>query len=108
MSEAYIGELRIFGFGFAPKGWALCNGQTMSIAQNQALFSLLGTTYGGNGTTTFNLPNLQGLVATHFGQLQGGGNYVQGQAGGNTTVSLAAAQIPQHNHFLSAVVGGNS
>ena len=68
MAEYFLGEIRAFGFGFAPKGWTLCNGQTLSISQNAALFSLLGTTYGGNGTTTFQLPNLQSRAAVGFGQ----------------------------------------
>jgi microcystin-dependent protein len=108
MSEAYTGELRIYGFGYAPKGWAMCNGQTLSVQQNQALFSLLGVMYGGDGVNTFNLPNLQGMVPLHFGQLQGGMNYSQGMVAGVSTVSLSASQMPQHNHGMVAGTGGNT
>ncbi len=95
MATPYIGEIRIVSFGYAPSGWALCNGQTMSIAQNQALFSILGTTYGGNGTNTFMLPNLQGNVPYHAGS-----GYVQGQAGGSAAIVLNAQQIPLHTHTM--------
>ncbi|MBA4850958.1 tail fiber protein [Emticicia sp. BO119] len=81
-AEPYIGEITIYGFNFAPRGWAMCNGQLLSIAQNTALFSLLGTTYGGNGQTTFALPNLQGRVPIHFGQGAGLSPYFIGQQGG--------------------------
>ncbi len=93
MSAPFIGELRMFGFPFPPKGWALANGQTLPISQNQALFSLLGTTYGGNGTTTFLLPNLQGSTALH----QGNG-FNRGQVGGEANVTLSLPQIPAHTH----------
>jgi microcystin-dependent protein len=83
--EAYLGEIATFGFNFAPQGWAMCNGQIMPISQNTALYSLLGTTYGGNGTTTFALPNLQGRVPVHFGQGNGLAPYSLGQLGGLET-----------------------
>jgi microcystin-dependent protein len=82
MSDQFLGELRAFGFQFAPKNWAWCNGQTMAINQNAALFSLLGTTYGGNGVSTFQLPNLQSRVPMHFGQSPTGTVYNEGEIGG--------------------------
>lgn len=102
MSEPFVAEVRMFAGNFAPRGWALCNGQLLAISQNQALFSLLGTIYGGNGTTTFALPNLQGRMPTHFGQGPGLSHRVQGEAGGSTSVTLTTAQIPAHNHALRA------
>jgi microcystin-dependent protein len=102
VSEPFVGEIRMFGFNFAPQGWAQCNGQLLPISQNTALFSLLGTTYGGNGTTTFALPNLQSRVPIHQGQGTGLSPYGQGQAGGTETVSLAAAQMPGHTHLVKA------
>ena len=93
MSTPFLGQVSIFAFNFAPKGWTLCNGQLLAINQNQALFALLGTTYGGNGQTTFALPNLQGNVAMSFG-----GGFVQGQVGGESSHTLIAAEIPPHNH----------
>lgn len=88
----------MFGFNFPPRGWALCNGQQLSIAQNTALFSLLGTTYGGDGQTMFALPNLQGRVPIHFGQGAGLANYNIGQAAGQETVTLLVTQMPAHTH----------
>jgi microcystin-dependent protein len=85
-------------FGFAPKGWALCNGQMMSIQQNAALFAILGTTFGGNGTTTFQLPNLQARVPVHTGP-----NFVLGQVGGEATHTLITSEIPKHTHTMMAV-----
>lgn len=102
MSEPFVGEIRMFGFNFAPQGWALCDGQLLPISQNVALFSLLGTTYGGDGTTTFALPNLQSRVPIHQGQGAGLSSYVAGQAGGTETVTLAAAQMPEHTHSVKA------
>lgn len=93
----YLGQLSIVSFGFAPKGWALCNGQTLPINQNQALFSLLGTTYGGNGTTNFNLPNLQGQVPIHQGP-----GFVLGAASGEASHTLTLDEIPSHTHSLVA------
>ena len=100
MGTPYLGEIRCFSFGFAPKDWALCNGQLLPINQNQALFSILGTTYGGNGTTNFALPNLQGQVPAHLGA-----GFVLGQATGSTNVTLVSNEMPMHNHgILSAIV----
>ena len=98
MAEPFIGEIRIFGFNFAPRGWALCNGQLLPIAQNTALFSLLGTTYGGNGQTTFALPDLRGRASIHFGQGPGLTDREQGGAGGEESVTLTTAQLPAHTH----------
>lgn len=100
MSEPFIGEIRMFGFNFAPRGWAMCNGQLLAIAQNTALFSLLGTTYGGNGQTTFALPELRGRVPMHWGQGPGLSPYSQGQMGGSETVTLVTTQIPAHSHTV--------
>jgi microcystin-dependent protein len=93
----------MFGGNFAPRGNAFCNGQILSIAQNTALFSLLGTTYGGNGQTTFGLPNLQGRAPMHFGQGPGLSNRSLGQQGGVETVTLNTTQIPAHNHQANAL-----
>jgi microcystin-dependent protein len=95
--ETYLGQILMVGFNFAPKGWALCNGQLLPIYQNQALFSLLGTYYGGDGRTTFALPNLQGRVPVHQGN-NGSGNYVMGASGGVETVALGVNNLPSHNH----------
>jgi microcystin-dependent protein len=97
MSMQYMGEIRIMAFNYAPKYWAQCNGQVMSIAQNQALFSLLGTTYGGNGVTTFCLPNLQTQVPGHLGA-----GYVLGEVIGQNNHTLLQTEIPQHIHALKA------
>ena len=97
MSDQYLSELRIFSFGFAPKGWALCNGQIMPINQNQALFALLGTTYGGDGRVTFGLPNLQGRVPIHVG-----GPYLLGQVGGSTAETLNIGTMAAHSHPMRA------
>ena len=105
MSEPFLGEIRMFGFNFAPRGWAFCNGQILPIAQNTALFSLLGTTYGGNGQTTFALPNLQGRVAIHFGQGAGLSNYDLGEVAGTETVTLTQNQLPAHGHAVNASNG---
>jgi microcystin-dependent protein len=98
MSEPYLGEIRIVSFNFAPQGWALCNGQTLAINQNSALFSLLGTTYGGNGTTTFQLPNLQASMPVHVGS-----GFVQGQAGGEVNHTLISGEMPTHTHQAHGV-----
>ncbi len=97
MSTPYISEIRIFSFGFAPKGWALCNGQLLPINQNQALFSLLGTTFGGDGRQTFGLPNLQGRVPFHIGS-----DHVLGEVGGEIVHALNASQMPAHTHVPAA------
>jgi microcystin-dependent protein len=102
MSEPFVGEIRMFGFGFAPQGWAPCNGQLLPINQNQALFSLLGTTYGGDGETTFALPDMRSRVPAGQGQGPGLSSYAEGQAGGAETVTLAAAQMPGHTHPVKA------
>ncbi|MEO8534141.1 MAG: tail fiber protein [Flavobacterium sp.] len=95
--EEFIGIVKLFAGNFAPRGWALCNGQIMSIAQNNALFSILGTTYGGNGQTTFALPNLQGSVAIGAGN-GGGSNYVLGEVAGTPNVSILTSNLPAHVH----------
>lgn len=100
MSSPYLGEVRIFAGNFAPYGWAYCQGQLMSISQNTALFSLLGTTYGGDGQSTFALPDLRGRAPIHFGQGPGLSLFVQGQVGGTESVTLTSSQMPQHNHAL--------
>jgi microcystin-dependent protein len=97
MSEQYLSEIRIMSFNFPPQGWALCNGQILPINQNQALFSLLGTTYGGNGQTTFALPNLQGRTPIYVGQ-----GHVLGEAGGEQAHTLTASELPSHVHTLNA------
>ena len=98
MSEPFVGQIIMFGGTFAIRGYAFCNGQLLSIAQNQALFAILGTTYGGNGTTTFALPNLQGRVPMHPGQGSGLSPYSLGQTGGTESVNLTTPQMPQHIH----------
>jgi len=109
MSEAYISQVMAFGFGFAPKYWALCNGQILAIQQNTALFSLLGTMYGGNGTTTFALPNLQSRVMLHKGTSPGGYTYVQGEIAGAETVTIDTGSMPAHGHtFSGASANANS
>ena len=95
MSQPYVGEIRLVGFNFAPVGWFLCQGQTLQISQYDVLFNLLGTTYGGDGQTTFQLPNLSGRTPVHIG---GSNNYVQGQTGGVETVLVTAGQLPAHTH----------
>jgi microcystin-dependent protein len=102
MVQPFIGEIRMFGGNFAPAGWQFCNGQTLSIAQNNALFALIGTTYGGDGVNTFNLPNLQGRLPVHQGTGPGLSTYVIGQTAGVESVVLNSSQMPQHNHALMA------
>ena len=108
MSEPFLGQISMFGFNFAPQGWALCNGQILSIAQNTALFSLLGTTYGGNGQTNFGLPNLQGRVPKHWGQGPGLSNYDIGEMAGVESVTLITTQMPAHVHNVSVAIGALS
>jgi microcystin-dependent protein len=98
MSDPFIGEIRLFAGNYAPYGWAFCDGQIMQIAQNSALFSILGTTYGGDGRTTFALPNLKGRIPLHFGQGPGLTNRALGEAVGSENVSLASNQVPTHGH----------
>jgi microcystin-dependent protein len=97
MATPFLAEIRVFSFNFAPRGWAMCNGQFLPINQNQALFSLLGTSYGGNGVTTFALPDLRARVPVHAGA-----GYTEGQAGGAAAVTLNTAAMPQHVHTLRA------
>lgn len=104
MSTPCIGEIRVVGFNFAPPGWYPCNGQTLQISQEEALFSLIGTTYGGDGQSTFNVPNLNGSVAVGAGNGPGLSNYVLGQTGGVTEVTLNAGQLPAHGHGFSSPV----
>ncbi|MCX7571874.1 tail fiber protein [Tumebacillus sp. DT12] len=98
MSESYLGEIRMFAGNFAPQGWALCNGQILSIAENEALFALLGTTYGGDGQTTFALPDLQGRVPVHPSTA-----YPRASKSGTETVTLTATQMPAHTHTVNTV-----
>ncbi len=98
MPEGFIGMIVLYGCNFAPRGWSLCAGQLIPIAQNTALFSLLGTTYGGNGTTTFALPDLRGRVPVGMGQGPGLSNYVIGEQAGSENVTLLQTEMPQHNH----------
>jgi len=102
MSDQFVGEIRLFPFNFAPVGWAICNGQLLAISQNTALFSLLGTMYGGNGQTTYALPNLQGRVPMKFGASPGLTDRLQGEAGGTEYVALAVSEMPAHAHTVSA------
>jgi len=97
MAEPFLSEIRIFSFNFPPKGWAACNGQLLPINQNQALFSLLGTVYGGNGQTNFALPNLRGRAQIHEGS-----GHTLGEAAGSTAVTINMQSMPTHTHFLSA------
>ncbi|WP_315837401.1 phage tail protein [Bradyrhizobium prioriisuperbiae] len=102
MSQPYVGQIEMFSFNFAPRGWLQCNGQILAIAQNQALFSLLGTMYGGNGTTTFALPNLQSRMPIGYGQAQGGPYYNQGDFAGEENHTLIITELTRHNHLLMA------
>ena len=97
MAEPFLSEIRIFSFNFPPKGWAFCNGQFLPINQNQALFALLGTTYGGNGQTNFALPNLRGRAPIHMGN-----GHTLGEAAGSTAVTITQQTMPQHLHFAQA------
>ena len=108
MAEPYIGDIRMFGGNFAPRGYALCNGQLLAISDNTALFQLLGTTYGGDGQSTFGLPDLRGRLPVHQGQGPGLGNYVIGQAAGTETVTLITTQIPGHTHTPAAGGAANA
>ena len=105
MADPFVAEIRIFPFNFAPKGWAMCNGQLMPISQNTALFSLLGTTYGGDGKSTFALPNLQGNAPMHPGQGQGLSLHDLGEQGGSQTVTLLQSEIPAHTHRMRCLEG---
>jgi len=103
MSEPFLSEIKIVSFNFPPKGWALCNGQFLPINQNQALFALLGTTYGGNGQTTFALPNLRGRVPIHTGN-----GHTLGEAAGSTSVTLNTQQLPTHLHTVTPAANANN
>ncbi len=104
MAEPFLSEIRIMSFGYAPRGWAMCNGQLLPINQNQALFSLLGTTYGGNGQTNFALPDLRGQVPIHVGQ-----GHTLGEKGGQQAHTVTQSEMPAHNHIVQAAsVNGNA
>lgn len=102
MSEPFLAEVRMVGFNFAPRGWAFCDGQILPINQNQSLYSLLGTTYGGDGRTTFALPDLRGRSPIHFGSSDGGQNHPLGQKSGEETHALSVNEMPDHNHIAQA------
>src|ERR1700733_2299443 len=106
--EPFLGEIRMVGWNFAANGWALCNGQLMSISQNTALFSLLGTYYGGDGVSTFALPNLQGRVPLHQGNGLGLSPYTIGQSAGSENIPLLANQMPTHNHLMGVSTSSGS
>ena len=110
MATGYIAEIRMFAGNFAPRGWAFCDGQLLSIAQNTALFSILGTTYGGDGRQTFALPDFRGRAPVHAGASQGPGlsSYVLGQQGGTEAVALSVPQLPAHGHLVNAVASGGN
>jgi microcystin-dependent protein len=103
MAEPFLAEIRLFSFDFPPKGWAMCNGQFLPINQNQALFSLLGTTFGGNGQTTFALPNLQSRCAMHKGS-----GFTLGQTGGQEAHTVTLSELPQHLHFVQAATANGA
>jgi microcystin-dependent protein len=106
MADPFVAEIRMFPFNFAPRGWAFCNGQILPLSQNTALFSLLGTTYGGNGQSTFALPDLQGSSALHPGQGPGLSLYDLGQQGGTETITLLVTEMPAHTHAAMAKNAG--
>lgn len=102
MSEPFLAEVRMVGFNFAPRGWAFCDGQILPINQNQSLYSLLGTTYGGDGRTSFALPDMRGRTPIHVGRSEGGSDHREGQKSGEETHTLAANEMPQHSHTAQA------
>jgi microcystin-dependent protein len=108
MAEPYLGEVRIFGFSFAPRGWAYCDGQLVSIAQNNALFAVLGTTFGGDGQTTFGLPNMKGNAPMEWGNGPGLTPRTLGEIFGEPSVTLTVTQIPSHNHVLNGATTTDS
>ncbi|WP_208279908.1 phage tail protein [Massilia oculi] len=109
MADNFLGEIRMFAGAYAPQGWELCNGQILPISGNEGLYSLIGTTYGGDGRTTFALPDLRGRVPVHKGAMQDGTNFVIGQSAGTETVTLMTSQMPLHTHTVNAQsTAGNS
>lgn len=105
MADPFVAEIRIFPFSFAPKGWAFCAGQLLPLSQNTALFSLLGTTYGGNGSSNFALPNMEGNAPMHPGQGNGLSQHFLGEVGGATSVTLVQNEMPSHTHILNTAAG---
>lgn len=109
MSNPFVGEIRIFAGNFAPNGWAFCDGRLLAISEQETLFNLIGTTYGGDGQSNFALPDLRGRAPVHQGQGPGLSNYTQGQTGGQETVTVTTQQMPAHGHsFLASTSGGSS
>lgn len=108
MAQPYVGELRMFGGNFAPAGWAFCDGSLLPISENETLFQLIGTTYGGDGQSTFALPDLRGRLPMHMGQGSGLSNHILAETGGVETVTLTVNQIPIHNHAPLAVAGNGN
>ena len=108
MADPFVAEIRIFPFNFAPKGWAWCDGQLLPLSQNTALFSLLGTTYGGDGESNFALPDLQGSFPMHYGQGPGLSPHDLGEQSGSETVTLLTSEIPAHSHVVNTVSGAAS
>ena len=108
MSEPFVGEIRMFAGHFAPRGWALCDGRLLAVVQNEALFSLLGTTFGGDGRTTFGLPELRGRLPVHVGQGPGLSSRSWGEKAGNERIQLTASQFPTHSHALRASTGASN
>lgn len=108
MADPFVAEIRIFPFNFAPRGWAWCDGQLLPLSQNTALFSLLGTTYGGNGQSNFALPDLQGRASMHPGQGPGLSLHDLGETGGSDTVTLLESEIPSHSHSLQATTAAGT
>jgi microcystin-dependent protein len=106
--DPYLGQIALVAFNFAPQGWAFCNGQLLPIDQFTALFQLLGTTYGGDGQTTFALPDLRSRIPLHQGQGSGTSNYTMGQAGGSEQVTLTSDQVPSHTHQAQCFTGGSN
>ena len=109
MSQPYIGEIRMFGGSFAPVGWMFCDGATLAISENETLFQLIGTTYGGDGQSTFNLPDLRGRTPIHMGTGKNGTTYQLAEQAGEESVTLTVQQIPSHTHpFVGAATAGNA